>query len=63
MWLINLDTYRGDESESLVRVSLAKDGAIFLAGALIMLVPYFIKVVEYLIKRKKSNNKGIDAHD
>jgi hypothetical protein len=58
MWLITLDTYRGDETESLVRVSLAKDGMMFLAGALILLVPYFIKVVECLIKRKKSNKSS-----
>ena len=51
IWLIRLSTYRGDQTESLVRVTLGRDGILHLGCALILLVPFFVMVTAYFIKR------------
>ena len=58
IWLFKLDVYRGDETASLVDVSLGRDGMVYLFMAFWLFTVYGNLIVRFRKKRKGVREEG-----
>lgn len=59
IWLLKLDVYKGEETASLVKVSLGRDGIISGFMAAWLLVIYGSLIVRYRKKKRSIESKRI----